>query len=83
MTFLLDKEDVALNKAWKMIVKETLAKSINKKFENSDICEFSINICMEYEKNMDVISSVYKMLSIKPHTVVGPLCTQANAAKDV
>lgn len=37
-----------------MIVKNKLAKFINKKFENSDICEFFINIAMDYEKNVEV-----------------------------
>lgn len=55
--FFVEKEDVALNKAWKMVVKNTLAKCINKKFENSDICEFSINITMDYEKNVEVSDS--------------------------
>lgn len=37
-----------------MVVKDKLANYMNKKFESSDICEFSINIIMDYEKNVEV-----------------------------
>lgn len=52
--FIIEKEDLPLNKAWKMVVKDKLASHIHKKFENSDICDFFINITMNYENNLEV-----------------------------
>lgn len=49
------KEDIQLNKAWKVIIKDRLGAFINKTFENSAVCDFSVNICMDYENNLEVI----------------------------
>lgn len=31
-----------------MLIKDKLAKQLNKEFENSDTCDFFINVIMEY-----------------------------------
>lgn len=43
-----------LNKAWKMFIKNKLKEHINKEFENSDTCEFSVNISVCYEDDIEV-----------------------------
>lgn len=45
---LVDAEEVALNKTWKLLIKNRLLTKLNKEFENSVTCEFSINIVMDY-----------------------------------
>lgn len=50
----VDRQEIPLNKAWKIFFKGKLAAYLNKTFENSDICEFSINISMDYDGNAEV-----------------------------
>lgn len=37
-------------------MKDKLAEKLNMNFENSDTCNFSINIIMDYEDNSKVIN---------------------------
>lgn len=51
---ILEKEEVPLNRAWKIFIKDKLAVNINKQFQNSDTCDFSINIFLDYEDDVEV-----------------------------
>lgn len=50
---LVDAEEVALNKTWKLLIKNKLSTKLNKEFENSVTCEFSINIVMDYANDKE------------------------------
>lgn len=60
-----DKEDIQLNKAWKVIIRDRLGAFFNKVFESSAVCEFSVNICVDYENNAEVIILSALLISLQ------------------
>ncbi|KAB0795544.1 hypothetical protein PPYR_07543 [Photinus pyralis] len=62
--YLDDIEEIPLNKAWKLIIKDKISEKLGIAFENSDICNFSINVVMDYADNDQEIRIV-KQLSEK------------------
>ncbi|XP_025834214.1 putative tRNA pseudouridine synthase Pus10 [Agrilus planipennis] len=44
-----DTQETQLNKIWKVVIKNKLASKLNKTFQNSVICNFSVNIILDYE----------------------------------
>ncbi|KAF5300240.1 hypothetical protein FQR65_LT09194 [Abscondita terminalis] len=63
--YVNDVEEIALNKAWKLIIKDKLCQKLNMAFENSDICNFSINIVMDYSENQEELSVMKKLVADK------------------
>lgn len=54
--FIVERDEIPLNRAWKMFVKNTLSNYTNKTFENSDTCNFFINITLDYEQDIEVLT---------------------------
>lgn len=63
--YLEDVEEIPLNKAWKLIIKDKLSKKLNIAFENSDVCNFSINIIMDYSENKEELSVIKHLVTDK------------------
>lgn len=57
--FTRDILETQLNKVWKWIIRSKIEEKLSKKFECSDVCDFSINIVLKYEldaKELSVLS---------------------------
>lgn len=80
--FTEEKVDIPLNKAWKIMVKDKLVKHINKKFENSDICDFSINISMDYDENTTVSNFQLRSPNFC-HAFLGAFCFERPPTENV
>lgn len=46
--------ETQLNKVWKWIIKDKLEIKLNKQFESSETCDFSVNIILNYELDVQV-----------------------------
>ncbi|KRT85572.1 hypothetical protein AMK59_2769 [Oryctes borbonicus] len=53
--------EIPLNRVWKIFVKHALGKYLGKIFENSDTCDFFINVTMEYEQDIMELNHLKKM----------------------
>lgn len=51
---ILDILETQLNRAWKWLIREKLEVKLNKTFESSETCDFSINIVLNYELDEQV-----------------------------
>ncbi|KAK5645332.1 hypothetical protein RI129_006632 [Pyrocoelia pectoralis] len=59
--YIDDIEEIPLNKAWKLIIKDKISEKLGINFENSDICNFSINVTMDYADNRQEVSVVKEL----------------------
>lgn len=49
--------ETQINKAWKWTIRYKLAEKLHKTFENSETCDFAINIIMGYEFDTEVCTN--------------------------
>lgn len=62
--FCSDVLETQLNKAWKWVIRDRLESRIGKTFEQSDTCDFSINIILGYDSDSDELAVLPKMQPI-------------------
>ncbi|XP_017775373.1 PREDICTED: putative tRNA pseudouridine synthase Pus10 [Nicrophorus vespilloides] len=61
MFFNEENQEIPINRAWKMFVSPKLAEKIQKEFQNSDICEFSINVSTGYDEETEELLVLKEM----------------------
>ncbi|GLV36657.1 uncharacterized protein CBL_02508 [Carabus blaptoides fortunei] len=59
--YTFETMETQINKAWKWAIRHRLAEKLNKTFENSETCDFAINIIMGYEFDTEELSVLLKM----------------------
>ncbi|KAI4461840.1 hypothetical protein MML48_5g00009058 [Holotrichia oblita] len=56
-----ENTEIPLNRVWKVFVKNELGRCLQKEFENSDTCNFSINVAMSYPLDTEELDNLRKM----------------------